>query len=76
MFSVFAEVGPELWRLGVPDARRARAWVQGWVELEAPVSNACRMRIGAVSLKRPLFMGAGSFLGVFFGHFEGLIYEQ
>jgi len=30
-------VGPELWRLEVPNARRARAWVRGWVEF-----NYCR----------------------------------
>ncbi|CAJ1413958.1 unnamed protein product [Effrenium voratum] len=30
-------VGPELWRLDVPDGRRARVWVQGWVEF-----NYCR----------------------------------
>ena len=36
------KVGPELWRLDVPNARRARAWVRGWVEPETqPPAQPC-----------------------------------
>eukprot|EP00438_Fugacium_kawagutii_P009318 Skav234536 [mRNA] locus=scaffold2556:180322:183912:- [translate_table: standard] len=52
-------VGPELWRLDVPDARRARAWVRGWVEFNycrGANQNSSAMR--RAGLKTPVEVGS------------------
>ena len=46
------KVGPELWRLDVPNARRARAWVRGWVEPETQPPAPC----AAMRSQHPLWL--------------------